>query len=128
MTQITTAVIDLAKKVFALHGTDEVGKVLLRKTVRRDQLLDTVAALPPCLIGMEACSGAHEWARQFQRLGHTVRLMAPKFVAPYRKSGKNDGNDAEAICSMSCACSMNALAATTGRSKPRPNCASRRSV
>jgi transposase len=98
MTQITTAGIDLAKKVFALHGTDEVGKVLLRKTVRRDQLLDTVAALPPCLIGMEACSGAHEWARQFQRLGHTVRLMAPKFVAPYRKSGKNDGNDAEAIC------------------------------
>ena len=98
MTQITTAGIDLAKKIFALHGTDEVGKVLLRKTVRRDQLLDTVAALPPCLIGMEACSGAHEWARQFQRLGHTVRLMAPKFVAPYRKSGKNDGNDAEAIC------------------------------
>jgi transposase len=88
----------LAKKVFALHGTDGVGEVLLRKTVRRDQLLDTVAALPPCLIGMEACSGAHEWARQFQRLGHTVRLMAPKFVAPYRKSGKNDGNDAEAIC------------------------------
>jgi len=98
MTQITTAGIDLAKRVFALHGTDEVGKVLLRKTVRRDQLLDTVAALPPSLIGMEACSGAHEWARQFQRLGHTVRLMAPKFVAPYRKSGKNDGNDAEAIC------------------------------
>ena len=54
-----------------------------------------VMQLPPCLIGMEACSGAHEWARRF---GHTVKLMAPKFVAPYRKSGKNDGNDAEAIC------------------------------
>jgi transposase len=60
--------------------------------------MQTVAALPPCLIGMEACSGAHEWARRFQELGHTVRLMAPVFVAPYRKSGKNDGNDAEAIC------------------------------
>jgi transposase len=66
--------------------------------VRRDQLLEVVAGLSPCLIGMEACSGAHEWGRRFQEFGHTVRLMAPKFVAPYRKSGKNDGNDAEAIC------------------------------
>jgi transposase len=57
-----------------------------------------IAQLPPCLIGLEACSGAHEWARQFQALGHTVRIMAPRFVTPYRRSGKNDGNDAEAIC------------------------------
>src|SRR3989454_8622111 len=98
MAQITTAGIDLAKKVFALHGIDGSGKVELRRTVRRDQLLGVVASLPPCLIGMEACSGAHEWARQFQKVGHTVKLMAPKFVAPYRRSGKNDGNDAEAIC------------------------------
>jgi len=98
MEQITTAGIDLAKRVFALHGVDGAGRVGLRKTVRREQLMQTVAALPPCLIGMEACSGAHEWARRFQELGHTVRLMAPVFVAPYRKSGKNDGNDAEAIC------------------------------
>jgi transposase len=98
MSQITTVGIDLAKKVFALHGVDALGKVLLRRTVRRDQLLEVVASLSPCLIGMEACSGAHEWARQFQKFGHTVTLMAPKFVAPYRKSGKNDGNDAEAIC------------------------------
>src|SRR2546427_907179 len=98
MAQITTAGIDLAKKVFALHAIDGSGKVELRRTVRRDQLLGVVASLPPCLIGMEACSGAHEWARQFQKFGHTVKLMAPKFVAPYRKSGKNDGNDAEAIC------------------------------
>ena len=56
------------------------------------------ANMPPCLIGMEACSGAHEWARRFGGFGHTVKLMAPKFVVPYRKSGKNDGNDAEAIC------------------------------
>jgi transposase len=98
MEKITTAGIDLAKRVFALHGVDGAGQVGLRKTVRREQLMQTVAALPPCLIGMEACSGAHEWARRFQELGHTVRLMAPVFVAPYRKSGKNDGNDAEAIC------------------------------
>lgn len=70
----------------------------MKRTVRREQLLETVAALPPCLIGMEAGSGAHEWARQFQALGHTVRLMPAKFVLPYRRNGKNDGNDAEAIC------------------------------
>src|SRR6266851_656988 len=98
MEKITTVGIDLAKAVFSLHGVDGAGRVVLRRTVRRDQLLEVVAGLPPCLIGMEACSGAHEWGRRFQGLGHTVRLMAPKFVAPYRKSGKNDGNDAEAIC------------------------------
>src|SRR5712671_7817785 len=98
MDKVTTVGIDLAKRVFALHGVDGAGRVGLRKIVRREQLMQTVAALPPCLIGMEACSGAHEWARRFQELGHTVRLMAPVFVAPYRKSGKNDGNDAEAIC------------------------------
>jgi len=98
MEKITTVGIDLAKAVFSLHGVDGAGCVVLRRTVRRDQLVKAVAGLPPCLIGMEACSGAHEWGRRFQELGHRVRLMAPKFVAPYRKSGKNDGNDAEAIC------------------------------
>lgn len=98
MEQITTVGIDLAKSVFSLHGVDAVGKAVLRRTVRRDRLEQTVAALPPCLIGMEACSGAHEWGRRFQRHGHTVKLMAPKFVTPYRKSDKNDGNDAEAVC------------------------------
>lgn len=98
MEQITTVGIDLAKSVFSLHGVDGAGRVVLQRTVRRDQLLEVVARLSPCLIGMEACSGAHEWGRRFQEFGHTVRLMAPKFVTPYRKSGKNDGNDAEAIC------------------------------
>jgi len=98
MDKITTVGIDLAKRVFALHGVDGTGRVVLKKTVRREQLVELVAKLPPCLIGMEACSGAHAWARQFEQFGHTVRLMAPVFVAPYRKSGKNDGNDAEAIC------------------------------
>ena len=98
MSNVTTVGIDLAKNVFSVHGVDASGHEVLRRTVRREQLLALIAQWPACLIGMEACSGAHEWARQFQALGHTVRLMAPKFVAPYRKSGKNDGNDAEAIC------------------------------
>ena len=98
MEQITTVGIDLAKSVFSLHGVGGAGQVVFRRTVRRDQLVGVVAGLSPCLIGMEACSGAHEWGRRFQEFGHTVRLRAPKFVAPYRKSGKNDGNDAEAIC------------------------------
>jgi transposase len=99
---IVTLGIDLAKNVFALHGVDATGKVVLvRPNLARGKLLDVVASLPPCLIGMEACSGAHHWARLFQAHGHTVRLMAPKFVAPYRlsgKKGKNDAADAAAIC------------------------------
>jgi transposase len=98
MEQVTTVGIDLAKNVLSLHGVDAAGRVVLRRSVRRDRLAQTVAALAPCLIGMEACSGAHEWGRRFQQHGHTVKLMAPKFVAPYRKSDKNDGNDAEAVC------------------------------
>ena len=99
---IVTVGIDLAKNVFAVHGVDTAGKpALVRPSVARDKLLELIAALPPCLIGMEACSGAHHWAREFQKLGHIVRLMAPKFVAPYRlsgKRGKNDAADAAAIC------------------------------
>lgn len=94
--------IDLAKKVFALQGVDAAGKArLVRPAVRRDQLPETVAKFPQCTIGMEACSGAHHWARQLMAFGHTVRLMAPKFVVPYRMSGKpakNDAADAAAIC------------------------------
>jgi transposase len=74
------------------------GVVVLQRTVRREHLVELVAQLPPCVIGMEACSGAHEWARRFAIFGHTIRLVAAKFVVPYRKNGKNDGNDAEAIC------------------------------
>jgi transposase len=96
--EVTTVGIDLAKNVFALHGVDSGGQVVLRRSVRRSQLTAVVAQLPACLIGMEACSGAHEWARRFAQFGHTVKLMAAKFVTAYRKSGKNDDNDAQAIC------------------------------
>ncbi len=99
---IITVGIDLAKNVFAVHGVDDNGKpVLVKPKVSRADLLPLIANLPPCLIGMEACSGAHHWARQFRQHGHTVKLMAPKFVAPYRmtgKKGKNDAADAAAIC------------------------------
>lgn len=98
MDKVTTLGIDLAKNVFSIHGVDERGKEVLRKIVSRARLMPFLAQLPPCLIGLEACSGAHEWARKLQALGHTVRIMAPRFVVPYRRSGKNDGNDAEAIC------------------------------
>jgi transposase len=99
---IVTVGIDLAKNVFAVHGINQAGKPeLVRPDVRRAKLLELIASLPPCVIGMEACSGAHHWAREFQKFGHTVRIMAPKFVAPYRmggKHGKNDAADAAAIC------------------------------
>lgn len=99
---IVTVGIDLAKMSFAVHGVNETGKPeLVRPDVRRGKLLELIASLPPCLIGMEACSGAHHWAREFQKFGHAVRIMAPKFVAPYRmggKHGKNDAADAAAIC------------------------------
>jgi transposase len=93
-----TVGIDLAKNVFSVHAVDTEGRVVMRRSVSRAKLAPTIAALPACLIGMEGCSGSHEWARRFQAVGHTVHLMARKFVAPYRKSGKNDDNDAEAIC------------------------------
>jgi len=99
---IITVGIDLAKTLFAVHGIDDNGRaVLVKPKVSREQLLPLVASLPPCVIGMEACSGAHHWARLFRQYGHTVRLMAPKFVTPYRmsgKKGKNDAADAAAIC------------------------------
>jgi len=98
MKEITTVGVDLAKSVFTVHGVDAAGRTVLRKTVRREKLMELMVALPPCLIGMEACGGAHDWARKFEAHGHRVGIMMARFVAPYRKSSKNDGNDAEAIC------------------------------
>lgn len=89
--------IDLAKKVFHLVGTDTTGKILWRKRLTRHALMPFMAQLPPVTIGMEACGGAHYWARQFRQQGHEVKLMAPQFVKPYVKSNKNDMRDAEAI-------------------------------
>ncbi len=96
--KVTTIGIDLAKSVFQIHGVDERGKAVLRKSLKRAEVLKFFANLPPCLIGSEACASAHHWARQLIALGHEVKLMAPQFVKPYVKTNKNDRNDAEAIC------------------------------
>jgi len=96
--KVTTVGIDLAKNLFQVHGVNEFGKVVIKKQIRRDQLAEFFVNLPACLIGMEACGGAHHWARKLQGFGHTVKLMAPQFVKPYVKTNKNDAADAEAIC------------------------------
>jgi transposase len=95
---ITTIGVDLAKNLFQVHGVDERGKVVLRRALKRAEMSSFFARIVPCLIGMEACGGAHFWARKLSELGHTVRLMAPQFVKPYVKTNKSDARDAEAIC------------------------------
>jgi len=90
--------IDLAKNVFQVHGVDQHGKIVIQKPLSRAKLLPFLAKLEPCLIGMEACSSSHHWARELAKLGHDARLIAAQFVRPYRKNDKNDRNDAEAIC------------------------------
>src|SRR3954470_1949367 len=97
MDQVTTIGLDLAKNVFQLHGVDAAGNVLLRKQLRRGDVLRFFSGLSPCLVGMEACATAHYWARELAKLGHTVRLMPPAYVKPYVKRGKTDAADAEAI-------------------------------
>jgi transposase len=96
--KITTVGLDLAKNVFQVHGVDEQGIVVLRKQLRRNQLAAFFARLEPCLIGVEACGGAHYWASKLAAMGHRVKMMAPQFVKPYVKTNKNDSLDAEAIC------------------------------
>jgi transposase len=95
---ITTAGVDLAKNLFQVHGVDDRGKAVLRKALKRTEVVSFFARLRPCLVGMEACGSAHFWARKLTDLGHTVRLMAPQFVKPYVKTNKNDARDAEGIC------------------------------
>jgi transposase len=96
--KIATVGVDLAKNVIQVHGADEHGKAVMKKPLKRGQVLPFFARLEPCLIGMEACGSAHYWARKLTALGHTVKLMAPQFVKPYVKTNKNDAADAEAIC------------------------------
>jgi transposase len=96
--KITTVGVDLAKTVFQVHGVDEQGKPVIRKRLNRNKVLVFFARLKPCLVGMEACAGAHYWARELIAQGHKVKLMAPQFVKPYVKANKTDAADAEAIC------------------------------
>lgn len=98
MKQIATVGLDLAKNVFQIHAVDAAGAVLVRRQIRRAQVLLFFSRLPPCLIGMEACAGAHHWGRELVKLGHEVRLIPPSYVKPFVKRGKTDAADAEAIC------------------------------
>ncbi|MCX2567494.1 IS110 family transposase [Acetobacter suratthaniensis] len=95
---ITTIGLDLAKNVFQVHAIDEAGTVVVRKALRRVQVIPFFTRLSPCLIGIEACGTSHYWARELQKLGHEVRLMPPAYVKAYVKRGKTDAADAEAIC------------------------------
>ena len=96
--QVTTIGLDIAKNVFQVHGIDAAEKVVVRKQLRRRQVLEFFKALPACLVGMEACATAHYWACELTKLGHRVRLMPAKDVKAYVKRNKNDAADAEAIC------------------------------
>lgn len=98
MDQPITIGIDLAKNVFQVHGVGGDGAAVLRRKLRRGRVLTFFSGLSPCLIGIEACSGAHYWARELTGLGHEVKLMPPAYVKPYVKRGKTDAADAEAIC------------------------------
>lgn len=95
---ITTVGLDLAKDVFQVHGVGDDGSVVFNRAIRRAKLLEFFSALPPCLVGMEACGSAHHWGRELIKLGHDVRLMPAFYVKPYVKRGKTDAVDAEAIC------------------------------
>ena len=98
MKKVTTIGLDIAKQVFQVHGADRTGRAVVRRKLRRDEVVRFFSEVEPCLVGIEASGSAHYWARVLSRFGHTVRLMAPQFVKPYVKSQKNDANDAEAIC------------------------------
>ena len=98
MQAVTTIGFDIAKSVFQVHGVDAAGQVLIRRQLKRRQVLAFFEKLPPCLVGIEACASSHHWSRQLQALGHTVRLMPPAYVKAYVKPQKNDMADAEAIC------------------------------
>ena len=98
MEQIIRIGMDTSKNIFQLHGVDAAEQVVLRKKLRRQQVLEFFAKLAPTVVGMEACGAAHYWARELRKLGHEVKLMAPQHVKPYVKRNKNDGRDAEAMC------------------------------
>ena len=118
--KIATIGIDLAKNVFQIHAADARGRCVNAQQLSRKMLAPFIAKIPPCVIGMEACNGAHYWARRFQSMGHEVRLINPQFVKPYVKSNKNDRNDAGAICEAVTCPSMEMPSGMTSAPIPAP--------
>jgi transposase len=101
MQTVTTIGLDIAKSVFQVHGVDAAGQVVIRRKLKRRQVLAFFEKLPPCLVGIEACASSHHWSRELQTLGHTVRSMPPAYVKPYVKRQKNDMADAELFAKQS---------------------------
>ena len=122
---ITTIGLDIAKNVFQVHGIDAAENVVVRKQLRRSQVLKFFSSLQPCLVGMEACATAHHWARELTKLGHEVRLMPAKDVKAYVKRNKNDAADAEAICEAVRRPTMRFVRAKSGRAAGSADAASR---
>ncbi len=98
MSEVTTIGLDIAKNAFHAHGANAVGRQLFSRRIARGKVLEFFAGLPRCLVALEACGGAHHWARELTRIGHEVRLIPPAYVKPFVKRQKNDAADAEAIC------------------------------
>jgi transposase len=116
--QVSTIGVDLAKNVFQIHGVDSNGKVVIKRQLRRKQVLEFFGKISPCLVGMEACGTAHHWARELIDLGHTVRMMPPSYVKGYVKRSKSDAADAAAICEAVTRPSMRFVSVRRRNSKP----------
>jgi len=113
VSEVTTIGLDIAKQVFHAHGADAAGRAVFSRRLTRGKLLDFFAAHPRCLVALQACGGAHHWARELQAIGHEVRLIPPAYVKPYVKRHKNDAVDAEAICEAAQRPSMRFVAVKT---------------
>ena len=120
MKEVSTIGLDIAKNVFQVHGVDGAGAVVIRRALRRSQVLAWFAKLPRCLVGMEACATAHYWARELEKLGHEVRLIPPAYTKAYVRRNKNDPADAAAICEAVTARRCALWRSRTQRSKPPP--------
>ena len=117
--KVSTVGLDLAKNVFQVHAIDDVGEVVVRRALRRRQVMPFFERLVPCLIGMEACGTSHFWAREIAALGHEVKLMPPAYVKPYVKRGKTDAGDAAAICEAVTRPTMRFVAVKTAEQQTR---------